>query len=762
MSPASATLVSLALLCAACTSDDAAPTADADAPSDSLASDADPTDADGSASAGDADVDGVSDAEVADVDDADAEVVEDTTPPRTHGLEARVPNTTCALPGEPPLAIVPIATQPVYPDLAAVDARAIVPVPHAAAPTLALVEAAGRVRRFAVAGTGADAATVIDLGAVIAADGLRSAAYRPDGAELVASFITAGSAAELVVARFPIGADGKADLARRDDLASVPVADVERAGGALAFLLDGTLVVAVGDGGDPLAPSDATVLAGKVLRLGVDGPLGDGATIPSDNPFVAVADTRPEIYALGVAAPTTCAVDRIAGRLWCADEGRVDASQNAADGLAFVLPGVTVATIRTRPHAGCGLAVGAVSRDAALPDIQGGVVFAARCTPTLEALRFDGSLVRSEGVVASLSAPLVAFGEDGDGRTLAVDDAGAVHALVRPATPAPTFPTTVRASGCLAPDATGHRAAAALVPYEVRAPLWSDGAEKRRYLALPGDETIGFTATGAWRFPVGTIFMKEFLLADAPAPRRATRRSWRRASSVKRSETQWDGFSYMWDRAGKDGFLLDGAEVAGYALAPGAVDAGGASVHRHTFPDRAQCVLCHNEVAGRALGLQTGRMNTDHDYDGFVENQLAAMDYIGLFGDPLPAAPDALPRFPDPRDESAPLEARARAWLYANCAHRHTPGAVGRRWPSTSATRRRSATPTPAGSSRSSSSRRSPTRRSSTRATPTTARCSSGCRVAIGTRCSIATLIVDLPGVDVVRRWIDSLTSCLR
>ena len=67
-----------------------------------------------------------------------------------------------------------------------------------------------------------------------------------------------------------------------------------------------------------------------------------------------------------------------------------------------------------------------------------------------------------------------------------------------------------------------------------------------------------------------------------------------------------------------------------------------------------QCLLCHNAASGRALGLQTGRMNTEHDYDGVVENQLQAMDHVGLFSQPLPAVPDQLPRFAEPAQRYCP------------------------------------------------------------------------------------------------------------
>jgi hypothetical protein len=57
-------------------------------------------------------------------------------------------------------------------------------------------------------------------------------------------------------------------------------------------------------------------------------------------------------------------------------------------------------------------------------------------------------------------------------------------------------------------------------------PLWSDGATKSRYLALPNNtapitpaEQIGFAPTGQWTFPSGTVFVKNFdLVVNATNP----------------------------------------------------------------------------------------------------------------------------------------------------------------------------------------------------------------------------------------------------
>src|ERR1700683_3601398 len=43
-----------------------------------------------------------------------------------------------------------------------------------------------------------------------------------------------------------------------------------------------------------------------------------------------------------------------------------------------------------------------------------------------------------------------------------------------------------------------------LIPYELVVPFWSDGAAKSRFIAVPSGK-IGFSPTGEWRFPKGTV-----------------------------------------------------------------------------------------------------------------------------------------------------------------------------------------------------------------------------------------------------------------
>jgi len=72
------------------------------------------------------------------------------------------------------------------------------------------------------------------------------------------------------------------------------------------------------------------------------------------------------------------------------------------------------------------------------------------------------------------------------------------------------------------------------------------------------------------------------------------------------------------------------------------------------------------------LGVNTLQMNHSHDYgNGVVANQIDVFEKLGLFKEPLPKKSAELPHLVNYRDATQPIEARARSYLQANCAHCH-------------------------------------------------------------------------------------------
>lgn len=249
--------------------------------------------------------------------------------------------------------------------------------------------------------------------------------------------------------------------------------------------------------------------------------------------------------------------------------------------------------------------------------------------------------------------------------------------------PPTVMPGKLSDTGCFA-NMVSRSPADGLVPFAVNAELWSDGAHKERYLVLPNNETIGFRAApddahpgGGWDFPIGSVLIKTFTLDFATGGTTEAKPVETRIL-VKRSANAWEGYSYKWDAAFTDADLLTSSNTTTYDL--------GGTTHDHYFPSPSECLQCHSQGAGFALGPKTLQMNRNFTYpSGVTDNQLRAMAHIGLFtpnsGSDRPpelaeSNIDSLPKIPDPSDaNSGTVEQRARAYLYANCSHCHAPSA---------------------------------------------------------------------------------------
>jgi len=96
-------------------------------------------------------------------------------------------------------------------------------------------------------------------------------------------------------------------------------------GSRILFLPDGTLLLTVGDGGNPPNSLDGRPIRemaqdranhiGKILRLNEDG------TVPADNPFVGVAGVRPEIFTWGNRNNQGIAWDPVRRTIWANEHG---------------------------------------------------------------------------------------------------------------------------------------------------------------------------------------------------------------------------------------------------------------------------------------------------------------------------------------------------------------------------------------------------------------------------------------------------------
>jgi hypothetical protein len=130
-------------------------------------------------------------------------------------------------------------------------------------------------------------------------------------------------------------------------------------------------------------------------------------------------------------------------------------------------------------------------------------------------------------------------------------------------------------------------------------PLWSDGMVKRRWVYLPPGTAIDASDDGAWAYPVGTRFWKEFSLNGRKVE---TRLLW------KATTAGWVFATYQWNADGTDALLAPEEGVPGVAeVAPG---------KRHGLPSRTDCTACHGTTGAGPLGFNALQLSPDRDPNG--------------------------------------------------------------------------------------------------------------------------------------------------
>ncbi|NQX94625.1 MAG: hypothetical protein HRT64_06870 [Erythrobacter sp.] len=201
-------------------------------------------------------------------------------------------------------------------------------------------------------------------------------------------------------------------------------------------------------------------------------------------------------------------------------------------------------------------------------------------------------------------------------------------------------------------DAGARQPDARVIPYELNTALYSDGADKLRYIFLPDGAAMTDTGEGGLLdLPVGSAIIKTFAFGEGADQRYIeTRLLLHRADG-------WLALPYKWNEEQTEAKLaLVGARME--------LERPDGQTISYQIPNKNQCKNCHqlNDVV-TPIGPKSRNLS---------RQWLEARTAEGAI-EVLPTVYDTVPHW-QARADNSDTNALARGYLDVNCAHCHQPG----------------------------------------------------------------------------------------
>ncbi len=201
-----------------------------------------------------------------------------------------------------------------------------------------------------------------------------------------------------------------------------------------------------------------------------------------------------------------------------------------------------------------------------------------------------------------------------------------------------------------------------VMKYELNSPLFSDYAEKARFISLPMGSTINFNETEILHFPQGTTLIKNFHYPDSSGIRKIIE-----TRLLIHEAFGWRPITYIWNEEQTEAYFhMLGADIPVVATD----DDGNKHNIDYSVPDINQCKNCHMRDRGTfPIGPSARQLNKTIMINGKEFNQL---EYYRPFINNMPEN-GKISALVDYNESSHNIEDRARSYLDSNCGNCHRP-----------------------------------------------------------------------------------------
>lgn len=206
-----------------------------------------------------------------------------------------------------------------------------------------------------------------------------------------------------------------------------------------------------------------------------------------------------------------------------------------------------------------------------------------------------------------------------------------------------------------------------LVKYEVINELFSDYANKDRYIYLPEGKKATLKDDGHFDWPEGTMLVKNFGYSKNQI---GSDRLIETRLLIKETNA-WKAVSYKW----KDDQSSARRSKLGDIIPMNLLHNDADHKFEYIIPNKNQCKSCHNANEKiEPIGFKYANIDKTINVDGRQVSQIAFLQEKGIIDLTATIPPSTMVSY---HDESADIQGRALAYLDINCGHCHRPNGPG-------------------------------------------------------------------------------------